>query len=278
MKNILIKSLSLLIIATVLFGCKKEKTVAEVPSTIPALDGLIKLKEGYALGASAKVEVWAKKNFFTGYNKLTVVLYDSVTATEILQSAQISFVPRMAMTTGAHACPFENPAAQAVGDVFTGVVVFQMATVTDGAWQLSLQVHNNKNNKDGLATFDVTVTDPASALCKPFYTLMPDSTRIVLTLVQPEAPIVGINDIEFTIHRKVGMMDFPADDSYSIEIDPQMPSMGHGSPNNVNPSNTGNGHYKGKVNFIMTGWWQVNVLLKKGTDTVSQNVFFDITF
>jgi hypothetical protein len=74
------------------------------------------------------------------------------------------------------------------------------------------------------------------------------------------------------------MMNFPADDSYTMEITPEMPSMGHGSPNNVNPTNTGNGHYKGKVNFTMTGEWKVNVLVKKDGVTISKNAYFIITF
>lgn len=278
MKNIRIILAAILVLTSIFFGCKKEENNTDTPSAIPALNGLIKLKEGYAVGASAKVEIWAKKDFFTGYNKLTVVLYDSVNSTELIPSAQISFLPLMTMTTGNHACPVENPTEQAIGDVYPGVVIFQMPTVTDGTWQLKVQVHNNKNNKDGLAIFDVTVSDPASPLVKPFYTLMPDSTKIILALVEPETPKVGINNIEFTIHRKASMMDFPADDSYSIEIDPQMPSMGHGSPNNVNPVNIGNGHYTGSVNFIMTGWWRVYIVIKKDTNIVSQDLYFDITF
>jgi hypothetical protein len=74
------------------------------------------------------------------------------------------------------------------------------------------------------------------------------------------------------------MMNFPADNTYTIEITPEMPSMGHGSPNNVNPVNTGNGHYKGKVNFTMTGEWKVNVLVKKDGNAVSKNAYFNITF
>ncbi|MBK8881190.1 MAG: FixH family protein [Bacteroidales bacterium] len=97
-------------------------------------------------------------------------------------------------------------------------------------------------------------------------------------MLQPVDPKVGMNDIELTLHRKATMMDWPSDDTYTIEITPEMPSMGHGSPNNVNPSSIGNGHYKGKVNFTMTGEWRVNVLVKKDGADVSQNLFFTVTF
>jgi hypothetical protein len=87
-----------------------------------------------------------------------------------------------------------------------------------------------------------------------------------------------MNEIEFTLHRKASMMSWPADSTYTIEITPEMPSMGHGSPNNVNPTHVGNGHYKGKVNFTMTGEWKVNVVVKKDGTPVSNNASFTITF
>ena len=55
--------------------------------------------------------------------------------------------------------------------------------------------------------------------------------------------------------------------------------MNHGSPNNVNPTHIGNGHYKGVANFTMTGWWRVNMVIKDGEGNVLNNdSYFDITF
>ena len=72
------------------------------------------------------------------------------------------------------------------------------------------------------------------------------------------------------------MMTFPAEDNFSITMTPEMPSMGHGSPNNVNPVLTKNGHYKGKVNFTMTGDWRINLVLNK--EGKSTTTFFDLLF
>jgi hypothetical protein len=57
-----------------------------------------------------------------------------------------------------------------------------------------------------------------------------------------------------------------------------MPSMGHGSPNNVNPVHTSNGHYLGKVNFTMSGFWRVHLTIKKNGVLLSNDQYFDITF
>ncbi len=54
--------------------------------------------------------------------------------------------------------------------------------------------------------------------------------------------------------------------------------MGHGSPNNVNPVSTGKGHYKGKVNFTMTGEWKINVIVKKDGNIISKDLYFNTTF
>jgi hypothetical protein len=73
-------------------------------------------------------------------------------------------------------------------------------------------------------------------------------------------------------------MSFPAVDDLSISFVPEMPSMGHSSPNNVDPVYTADGHYKGQVNFTMTGWWRLNLTLKKGDTLISDNLSFNITF
>lgn len=277
MKRNIFKIIYVLAISALLFSCKNEVEITPVNP----LEGLSKLKEGYAIGASAKVEIWGKKNFFMGYNKLTVVLLDSLNPTDTIKDAQIHFMPVMTMGTGMmtmqHACPVENPEEEPVNGVFPGAVAFVMPTSTDGIWKLGVMVHNHKSDKEGTANLDIAVDNPATAVMSVFTATTTDATKFVLSLVQPVAPKVGMNDIEFTLHRKESMMSWPADSTHTIEITPEMPSMGHGSPNNVNPVHVGNGHYKGKVNFTMTGEWRVNVAVKKDGNAVSNNLFFIIT-
>jgi hypothetical protein len=278
MKQYILKFIFVISVSVLLFSCKN--TIDE--NTIDPLNGLTKLKEGYALGASAKVEIWGKKNFFAGYNSLVVVLYDSLNLKEKITDAHIHFMPLMTMGMGAtamqHACPVENPDETAVDNVFPGAVAFVMPTTTGYTWKLGVTVHNHKYDKEGSANFDITVDNPAISVVNVFTALAPDNNKLVLSILSPSKPKVGINDIEFTLYRKASLMDWPADDSYTIEITPEMPSMGHGSPNNVNPVSTGNGHYKGKVNFTMTGEWKINVLVKKNGNTISKDIYFNITF
>jgi len=278
MKLHILKFILIISISVSLFSCEN----ANDENTIDPLNGLTKLKEGYALGASAKIEIWGQKNFYVGYNNLVVVVYDSLNLKQKITDAHIQFKPVMTMGMGAmsmqHACPVENPDETAVGDVFPGAVAFVMPTTTDGAWKLGVAVHNHQNDKEGETSFDISVDNPATSVLSVFTALAPDNNKLVLSILEPSKPKVGINDIEFTLHRKASMMDWPADDSYTIEITPEMPSMGHGSPNNVNPVSIGNGHYKGKVNFTMTGEWKINVLVKKAGTEISKDAYFNITF
>ncbi|MDZ7648356.1 MAG: FixH family protein [Cytophagales bacterium] len=52
-----------------------------------------------------------------------------------------------------------------------------------------------------------------------------------------------------------------------------MPSMGHGSPNNVNPTHSSKGSYKGKVNFTMTGDWRLNLNISQGEAVLKDLLF-----
>ena len=97
-------------------------------------------------------------------------------------------------------------------------------------------------------------------------------------MVMPASWNVGLNKFEFTIHKMESMMSFPAVTDMTVEITPEMPSMGHGSPNNVNPVHTGNGHYSGTVNFTMTGDWRIHLKITQNGRVISEKAYFDILF
>jgi len=54
-----------------------------------------------------------------------------------------------------------------------------------------------------------------------------------------------------------------------------MPAMNHGAPGNEQPVLTDNGHYRGKVNFVMSGEWRINLKLVKDESTLAET-FFDL--
>ena len=256
-----------------LASCTKDNTPEPDPS-----EGLTKQSEGYALGAAVKVVVYTKTaTIYTGYNKFYIALYDSVSGARI-EDAHIQLTPMMTMGMMQHSAPFENPESEKpVNHMYPCSVVFIMSSI-GGSWTVKINVHNHLANKEGFVTVPFTVAEPSRSRQNTF-TAAHNGANYFVSLIEPSSPKVGINDMEIAIYKRVSMMSFPADSSLSVVLTPEMPSMGHGSPNNVNPTHIGNGHYKGKVNFTMTGLWKLNLDYMSGAavaDTTTQ--FFEVQF
>ncbi|MCU0403716.1 MAG: FixH family protein [Chitinophagaceae bacterium] len=268
-KNIF--SLTLLSLIIFFSSCKKEETNAN-PVT-----GLTKTGSGFAVGAATKVDIYTNTAAIqSGFQKFFFVLTDSITGNYI-DDAQIKLTPMMDMGTMKHSSPYENPASQKAGNhLFEGSVFFIMSSM-GGTWTIDVNVLNKLNNKEGKFTIPVTVQEPAQKRMLSFTSAVDNTSRYFVGLVQPSKPKVGINDLELVIYKRQNMMSFPADSALSLTFEPEMPTMNHGSPNNVNPVHKGNGHYKGKVNFTMTGLWRLHFTLKAG-DAIAKTDSLDIEF
>lgn len=263
-----IKYIPILLLIASLSACSDDET------PFNPTEGLTRIGEAYALGAGAKVELWAKEDLFAGYNNLYVALYDSVDGDRITES-HVQFNPLMAMSTGMkHSCPVINPEETAVKELFPGVVVFIMPSSDMGSWKMDVRVHNHHNEKEGTATFDIIVANPSVTQVKSFVT--GSAEKMFVSYTFPEDKKVGVNDFEVIVYQMVSGMEFAPIQDYTIQLEPEMPSMGHGSPNNVDPVHDADGRYMGKVNFTMTGDWRLNLTLNRADDA-TQSLFFDVT-
>jgi hypothetical protein len=254
-------------------ACKKENT-----TLYPSPANLKMITSGYAMGAATKVEVYAANDLFIGYNIIHIALYDSVSNMRITQ-AQISLNALMKTGSGtSQSGPVENPTStQAVNGLFNAAVVFTKPTASNSNWALSMQVQNQGNQKTGSFAGTVSVVQPSPAKA---YSLIAkdDSASLFVCLLQPATPQLGANSFEVTIYRQISPMNFAPDSSYNVMIDAEMPSMsGMNSPNYVNPVYTGNGHYLGKVDFIMSGEWQINMSLLHNTALADSSHYFDLS-
>lgn len=102
----------------------------------------------------------------------------------------------------------------------------------------------------------------------------PDGSQVTLSVVQPPAMArVGKQPFEVVVSQQTGASAPARVDDLTLEITPEMPTMGHGSPGNVNPTAQGDGRYLGAVNFTMSGPWTVTVRVKRGDETLGQAVF-----
>jgi hypothetical protein len=249
-----------------LFSCKKNGDTPEVNNN------LFKVGEAYA--ASIKVVLYADDSLHAGYNNLYVSLYDSANAGQKITDASVTFSPEMSMNMGAmkHGCPFENP-VKSTNDLFAGAVAFTMASSNMGSWSLKVQVTDNTHSKSGEVGFNLSVGTSVNAGIKNIK--LPDATQLTIAVVQPQNPKVGANDFELAVYKKQTSYIFIPATEYTFSAEPEMPSMGHGSPGNVNPALISPGHYKGLVNYTMTGDWRINLTVQQADNVVYSGLYFD---
>jgi len=226
-------------------------------------------------GTNITVTLYSKRPLFAGFNELKVLLERADKS--ILNNSDVTFFPLMKMATMSHSSPVDIPDPQ-IDDQgrYMANVVFVMPSGDMNSWTLEIKFSDMDNSISGSVIFDVNVVSPEEArvhslICED------DGTVVYVSLINPADPQVGINDFEILINRKEGMMSWPADESFIIEIESEMPAMNHGSPNNVDPVHIAKGHYAGKVNFTMDGYWSVNLILKHENDLAGE-LSFDITF
>ncbi|MGV3705508.1 MAG: FixH family protein [Arcticibacter sp.] len=217
------------------------------------------------------VTLWAdKSDLRVAWNKLYVSLKNAKGSA--ISNAKVSYAPVMDMMTMKHAAPVEQPVYTAEKELYEGAVVFSMPSGQMGAWTLTVTV-------DGEPVVFALDIKAAPSNTKTTATVTgSDGFYYTVSLVQPLTPKMGMNDLEVLVNTRQDMMTFPPVEDLVIELIPEMPSMGHGSPNNVNPVHTGKGHYRGKVNFTMTGDWRLHFKLKRGNTVIMEDAALDLLF
>jgi hypothetical protein len=277
MKSSILKSvMALLAVALIGVSCKKEETTTNPTPTPDPWEDYYKIGEVAASGTGLSVILYMDEEPFMGYNYVYAVVKDDVTDEEVT-SATIVYEPLMDMGNMVHSSPVEQPQWDADKKAFKGAVVFIMPSA-NGTWTIDVDVTNTATNTTGTATFPFTVIDKPETRLISFIS-QSDNKKVFVALLDPRNPEVGMNDYHLAVYTKANMMSFPPISDLQIEIDPEMPTMGHGSPNNVNPSALGYGHYMGEVNFTMTGYWKVNMVIKDNMGNImSDQSYFDITF
>jgi len=246
----------------------------------PITSNYIKVAEAISTNSSFKVEMYSQDSLFVGYNNLYFKISDNITGISINQAALVLH-PLMDMGTFKHSCPVENPTGNLPANgYYAGVIIFSMPGVN--SWSIGVDISaNGKTETSLLSLTKVSGTNPVRKIVVIDSVMnagILTQTKYPISLVMPAAWKVGINTFEITVNMMQDMMNFPVCSDLTVEITPEMPSMGHGSPNNVNPVYVGNGHYVGSVNFTMTGDWRIHMVIKKGTRIISSKTFFDIYF
>jgi hypothetical protein len=253
-------------------SCTKDKNEA------PKFDESNKKKitEVMLAGTSVKAALYSRyDSLFVGYNPLYIRLTDTQTNTGIT-NADIALLPMMDMGAMQHACPVEQPVYTSSEQAYTGAAAFIMAG--DMGWTLTLTTTLNGNTYTNTIPLAVKATPATIKLIATIKNQ--DGVPYYVVLVHPQTPEqkTGLNDLEIGIYKRNTMSDFPSVAGMTVSFEPTMPSMGHSSPNNVNPVFTAKGHYQGKVNFTMTGDWQLDFALSGDGSTFENHAILNLVF
>lgn len=99
-----------------------------------------------------------------------------------------------------------------------------------------------------------------------------DGSLRQLTLSAPTAAATGTNSLAFRIAN--GSV---VDSGWTVTFVPTMPSMGHSSPNNIQPVYA-SGLFSGTVNFTMSGDWRIYFCLEsRDGSLVDTSHFIDLS-
>lgn len=229
------------------------------------VEGLSKILD--ITNATHTVELFNKEgDFYTGYNAISIRLKDNATDSYI-EDASFSWMPMMQMPTMQHSSP-RSAITKASGKntVFEGYIIYQMTNTDGSGW--SLTVNYTIDGVDYTASDAITVRQNDNQNVTTF--MGSDNSRYIISLIKPNNPIIGINDLMVGVYKMENMMTFPVVEDYTITLDPRMPGMGnHSSPNNtdLNYSVTDD-MYHADLSLTMTGYWVLNLKFMNTNDDV----------
>ena len=268
-----------------LISCRTSDDPVTPPS-VNELEGLVKVKE--FSNDTHTIELYTVTGTTQlGYNDLKFRIKNK-SSNQYEKNVSVNWSPVMHMTSMSHSGPKSSiTKVTPDGTLYTGYLVFQMPQNATEYWDLKFDYSIN-----GTAYTATTVVDvPDSAKRRVNSFLGSDNTKYIVAYIEPRTPKVAVNDMTLGVWKMQDMMTFPVVDGYTVKIDPRMPGMGnHGSPNNVNATQTSPGKlYNGKLSLTMTGYWKINLQLAnaagtvlKGEEVTDQNpassLFFEIEF
>ena len=266
-----LKWLGVLCIVLSIYSCSKDDN-----HPVKDLNSMVLISQADSRDGNFHVELLAEDTLFAGYNKLYLMLTENSNGQKVSE-ASLKLFPLMNMVNKQHAAPVENPVGTTDADgYFEGAVVFIMPDNPDEHWSLGISIAANGNGDSVSLAIPVVRNLDEPRIVNAISPV--DGKTCFIALLEPSKPIVGMNDFELAAYYRQDMMNFPAAGNLTVGFEPEMPSMGHSSPNNVSPVYMGNGHYKGKVNFTMTGWWRIHLNVEQNGQLLSDTLSFNITF
>lgn len=230
------------------------------------------LKLGEFTDNGVTVVAYAEKPLHIGYNEIYIEVHEDGVR---FPHPHIHFTPMMHMANHSHASPYDEPGhdREKKHDLYKAWAIFTMPSGEMGTWELQVTIHDHDHSGFEVKGIIPIVVSPSNRVST---FMLEDESRYVFTWILPESPKTGLNDLKVALHKRESMMNFPPVLNMDMDFEPWMPSMDHGSANNVAPVHNGNGFYEGQVNFNMTGDWELRFTLH--FENESRELVFELDF
>lgn len=146
----------------------------------------------------------------------------------------------------------------------SGVIYAVPPMEEEGSWFLEI---------DGVTTAGPRSLRTPVSVAEDIWVRPTDSSDLLVAWVVPTAPKTGNDDFEVAVYRFENG-EFTAVTNASLDLYPYMDmggGEGHSTPYSA-PVHVGDGHYRGDVNFIMSGGWDMTVIVT--VDGKTENIVF----
>ncbi len=244
--------LALLMFAFVFTACDDEENTG--PGDNANTDSEFSHLVNYINTGEYTINLFATEAPYVGYNTFKLEVLDS--DDRVLSIDDFEFLPTMNMGDFMHSTP--RMAVTESQDKFD--IVFLMPSMPERKWNVALRIEVDGKVLEQDFEMDVLQSDYCKVVGGNQHH---GNIGTYISALKKADWKVGLNDAEFFLFRQKSMMQFFPFEGANIGMEPDMPSMGHGSNNNVAPEESSNvaGSYTGTVNFTMSGRWRLTMHL-----------------
>ena len=258
------------VVAVALTGCAPDITETDFYSLHP--DPATPVADIQTLGTnsdgSVEITLLAREDPHVGYN---VLLVRASRQAVPITKATVQVVPR----TGSLTAPLVSPAlVEADVDGYLGVGAhFLQPKGTSQSWTVDVIVEDSGTT--ATVSFELSVVDSVWMQELPG---SDDSDRVFVSWIRPQRPTTGNAPFEIAIHRQTTTGFAPVEDA-AVDLYPYMDmgaGEGHSTPF-VAPAHTDGASYVGRVNYIMSGGWDMTVRVRLASEPERSAVFAGFT-
>lgn len=275
---------TVLLVSFLTISCSKDDDNEPIDNSLEGLNKIYEFTE-----SDHVLELYSRKTRLeVGYNEIFIRILD-LGSNNYIANTNLSWMPMMHMHGMEHSCPHSSLKLTDISGLYSGHLVFQMASNDMEHWELTLNYVFNSQPRS--ITKEIEVSTPADGLTKLQVFTGSDDVKYILAYASPIKPEVAINDAQAVLYKMEDMHSFSVVENYKIAVDPRMPSMGnHSSPNNQDYTyNAAKKLYAGKLSFTMTGLWKINMQLLNAQGEVikgepvdgdhsSSSLYFEVEF